>query len=153
MIMKRIARTFALSAAGLVILGLAAPASAADTTCSNATIKGAFARTDNGYVIAVNGQTSPLAGLSLQTFDGKGRWTATGFASLNGIQFPMSTSQGTYTVNPDCTGHYEPDFAPPGRTGGAFLIVIDGGSQIQILPTDQGAVLTCVARRVSAVGN
>jgi len=157
--MKRstIAQTFAIGAVAALALGLAPMTKADDKdevkTCSNATIKGAFARTDQGFVIPPNSAPMPLAGLALMTFDGNGRWTATGSGSLNGNQQPLTTSTGTYTVNSDCTGHYEPDVAPPGRTGQSFFVIVDGGNAFQILPLDQTAAIICVARRVFPVGN
>jgi hypothetical protein len=157
--MKRsiIAKTFAFAAAAAVALGLAPLAGAEDNSkvsaCSDATIKGAFARTDQGFVIPPNSGPLPLAGVSLMTFDGHGRWTATGSASLNGNQFPPATSTGAYTVNADCTGYYQPDVAPPGRTGKAFFVIVDGGNGFQILPLDQTAAIICVARRVFPVGD
>src|SRR5215467_8898566 len=155
MIMKRstIARTFGIGAVAGLALGLAPLAEAEAKTCSNATIKGAFARTDQGFVIPSNSAPMPLAGRSLMTFDGNGRWMATGYGSLNGTQFPPTTSTGTYTVNADCTGHYEPDIAPPGRTGQAFFVIVDGGNGLQIFPLDQTATIICVARRIFPVGD
>ena len=153
--MKRstIARTFAIAAVAVLALGVSPLAKAEARTCSNATIKGAFARTDQGFVTFPNSAPVPLAGLSLMTFDGNGRLTATGYGSLNGTQFPASTSTGTYTVNADCTGHYEPDIAPPGRTGQAFFVIVDGGNGFQIFPLDQTAAIICVARRIFPVGD
>jgi hypothetical protein len=159
MIMTRstIANTFAIAAVASLALGLAPSAKADDksevATCSDATIKGAFARTDQGFVIPPNSGPLPLAGLSLMTFDGNGRWTATGSASLNGNQFPPATSTGSYTVNADCTGYYQPDVAPPGRTGKAFFVIVDRGNGFQVLPLDQTASIICVARRVFPVGD
>ena len=153
--MKRstIARTFAIAAVAVLALGLSPLAKAEGRTCSNATIKGAFARTDQGFVLPPNSAPMPLAGLSLMTFDGNGRLTATGYGSLNGTQFPAATSTGTYTVNADCTGHYEPDIAPPGRTGQAFFVIVDGGNGFQIFPLDQTASIICVARRIFPVAD
>jgi hypothetical protein len=159
--MKRtsITEALAIGAVAALALGLTPLAKAEDTTgtkpCSAETIKGAFARTDKGFVINPNGVALPLAGVSLMTFDGSGTWTSSGFASVNGTQPPAtstpSVSTGTYTVNSDCTGEYHPDVATPGRTGQAFFVIVDRGNEIQILPRDQGAALICVARRVSPV--
>jgi hypothetical protein len=93
-IMKRstIAKTFAIGAVAALALGLEPLAKAEARTCSNATIKGAFAKTDQGFVIPPNSAPMPLAGLSLMTFDGNGRGMATGYGSLNGAHFPPVTS-------------------------------------------------------------
>jgi len=154
--MKRsnIASTFAMAAVAALSLGLAPLAKADGRTCSNATIKGAFARTDQGFVTFPNSAAVPLAGLSLMTFDGNGRMMATGYGSLNGAHPPgAATSTGTYTVNADCTGHYEPDVAPSGRTGQAFFVIVDGGNGLQIFPLDQTATIICVARRIFPLGD
>jgi hypothetical protein len=141
--MKRstIARTFATGVVAALTLGLAPLAKAEPTTCSKETIKGAFARRDTGFVSPPNAAPVALAGLSVMTFDGGGRFTSTGFSNLTPGQ---STSTGTYSVNPDCTGHYESDNAP-GRV--AFFVIVDGGNGIEILPS-QTAAITCVARRI-----
>ena len=138
-----IAQTFAMVAITALALGLAPMAKADAKACSNDTIKGAFARRDTGFVTPPNAAPVPLAGLSVMTFDGDGKFTSTGFSNLAPGQ---STSTGTYSVNPDCTGRYEPDNAP-GRV--AFFVIVDGGNEIEILPS-QSAAINCVARRVSA---
>jgi len=135
-----IAKTFAIAVASLA-LGLAPMAKADAKTCSNETIKGAFARRDTGFVTPPNAAPVPLAGLSVMTFDGDGRFTNVGFSNLAPGQ---STSTGTYSVNPDCTGSYEADSAP-GRV--AFFVIVGGGNEIEILPS-QSAAIICVARRV-----
>jgi hypothetical protein len=129
-------------------------AKAEGRTCSNATIKGAFARTDQGFVTFPNSAPVPLAGLSLMTLDGNGRWMATGYGTLNGAHSPgAATGTGTYTVNADCTGHLEPDIAPSGRTGQQFFVIVDGGNGFQTFPLDQTATIICVARRIFPVGD
>jgi len=151
-----IGKTFAIGAVVALALGLApsvrAEAKIEGKTCSAATIKGAFARRDTGFVIAPNAAGMFLAGVSLMTFDGNGAYTSVGFGSLNGNQM-QSSGKGTYTVNPDCTGHYEPEVAPPGRTGQAFFVIVDDGNGLEILPLDQGASINCVARRTPAAGD
>ncbi len=147
-----IAKTVATCAVAAFVLGLVPLAKAQARSCSNETIMGPFARRDTGFLVPPNAVPIPLAGVSLMTFDGEGTWTSVGFGSLNGNQV-QSMSKGTYTVNPDCTGHYEPDVAPPGRTGGAFFVIVDGGNGLEIHPTDHGAVVSCVARRVFSVGD
>jgi len=154
--MKRssIASTFAIAAVAALAPGLTPLAKAEGRTCSNATIKGAYARTDQGFVTLPNSAPVPLAGLSLMTFDGNGRWMITGYISVNGAHPPgPATSTGTYTVNADCTGHAEPDIAPSGRTGQAFIVIVDGGNGVQIFPLDQNGTNICVARRIFPTGD
>ena len=148
MTMKRstFEKTITIAAVAALAVGLAPLAKAEAKTCSNETIKGAFARRDTGFVTPPNAAPVPLAGLSVMTFDGDGRFTSSGFSNLTPGQ---STSTGSYAVKPDCTGHYEPDNAP-GRV--AFFVIVDGGNEIEILPS-QSAAINCVARRVSPKGD
>ena len=147
--MKRstIAKTFAMGAIAALVLGLTPMARAERKECSVATLEGSFARTDTGFVAA-----GPLAGVSLVTFDGNGAFTSSNFQSVNGTPQPPSTSTGTYTVNPDCTGTYTGQ-SSTGRTSTAFFVIADNGNEIHILPVGPGASLTCIARKVFPVGN
>ena len=107
MIMKRstIAKTFAIAAVTALALGIAPTAKADDKGCSNATLKGTFAHTASGFVMAPPAMAGPVAGAGTDTFDGNGGITTTAIVSLNGNIVPV-TATGTYTVNPDCTGTY-----------------------------------------------
>ena len=130
-----------------IALGIAPTANAHDKGCSNATLKGTFAEKDTGFVI--NPPPTPaslFAGVNLDTFDGKGTITATGFATLDGNGGPQ-TETGTYTVNPDCTGTYEVTISPGGFTAHASFVIDDGGKELQIIVTDAGNVITCIARK------
>jgi hypothetical protein len=147
--MKRstIAKSFAIGAAAAFALGLAPAAKADRKECSAATLEGSFVRTDTGFVVTPPAIAGPLAGVSLMIFDGNGGFTAAGFSSLNGA-VSESTATGVYTVNPNCTGTYTSQ-SSTGRTGTAFFVIAGKGNEIHILPTNPGASLTCVARRVS----
>jgi len=50
-------------------------------------------------------------------------------------------------VNPDCTGTYTVRISPLGITGNAFFVIDDLANEIQIITTDSGVVITCIARR------
>ena len=151
--MKRsiIAKTFAIGAIAALALDLAPLAKAERKECSVATLEGSFARRDTGFVVAPPTIAGPLAGVSLMVFGGNGNFTSTGFGSLNG-NVSESTGTGTYTVNSDCTGNYT-SVSSTGRTGTAFFVIADNGNEIRILPTNPGASLTCIARKVFPVGN
>lgn len=146
-----IAKTFAIGAVAALALGLAPMAKAGPKECSVATLEGSFARRDTGFVTAPPAIAGPLAGVHLVTFDGNGTFTSAGFSSLNG-NVSGSTGTGTYTVNPDCTGTYE-SVSSTGRTGTAFFVIADNGNEIHILPTNTGASITCIARKVFPKGN
>ena len=143
-----ISKTFAAGAIAVITLGLAPTATAQKQECAVATLEGGFARRDAGFVTV---GPLPLAGLSLMTFDGNGSFRFAGAASLNGVQ-SESEGTGTYTVNPDCTGKYT-SVSSTGRTGTAFFVITDNGNEIQILPTNPGGSIICVARKVFPTGN
>ena len=151
--MKRsiIAKTFAAGAIAALTLSLPHQARAERKECSVATLEGSFVRKDTGFVTAPPAIAGPLAGVSLVTFDGYGKFTSAGFSSLNG-NVSESTGTGTYTVNPDCTGTYT-SVSSTGREGTAFFVIADNGNEMHILPTNTGASITCIARKVSPVGN
>jgi hypothetical protein len=146
-----IAKTLAMGAVAALALNLAPLAKAERKECSAATLEGSFVRTDTGFVTAPPTIAGPLAGVHLLVFSGYGTFTSVGFASLNG-NVSESTGTGTYTVNPDCTGTYT-SVSSTGRTGNAFFVIADNGNEIHILPTNTGASLTCIARKVFPVGN
>ena len=128
-----IAKAFTIAAVTALALGIARTGHAHDKGCSNATFKGTFAEKDTGFI--TNPPPAPaslFAGVNLDTFDGKGIFTATGISSLDGTVTPQ-TETGTYTVNPDCTGTYEVLISPGGFTADAFFVIDDGGNELQII--------------------
>lgn len=146
---RTIAKAFTIAAVTTLTLGLTLSASAQDKGCSNATLKGTFADKDTGFIM--NPAPTPaslFAGVNLETFDGKGTMTATGFGAVDGNGGPQ-TEIGTYTVNPDCTGSYAVQVSPGGFTAHAFFVIDDGGNELQIIVTDPGTVINCVARRLT----
>jgi len=152
--MKRItiAKAFTIAAVTALALGIAPTANAHAKGCSNANLKGTFAEKDSGFF--TNPPPAPaslFAGVILDTFDGNGTITATGFVSIDGTVSPQ-TENGTYTVNPDCTGTYEVTIAP-GVTAHAFFVIDDDGNELQIIPTDPGTVVTCIARKQFPAGH
>ena len=147
--MKRITigRAFTIAAFATLALGIAPTANANYAGCSNDTLKGTFAEKDTGFIMNTPPAPASLfAGVNLDTFDGKGTITATGFAIVDGNGGPQ-TENGTYTVNPDCTGTYEVKIYPGGYTAHASFVIDDDGNELQIVVTDAGNVITCIARK------
>jgi hypothetical protein len=147
--MKRIAiaKAFTIAAFTALAMGIGPKANAQDKGCSNATLKGTFAEKDTGFITNPPPAAASLfAGVNLDTFDGKGTITATGFSSIDGT-VTAQTETGTYTVNPDCTGAYEVLISPGGFTAHAFFVINDNGNEVQIIVTDPGNVITCIARK------
>jgi hypothetical protein len=142
-----IARAFTIAAFVAVALGVAPTANASNKGCSNATLKGTYADKDNGFIMNTAPTPASLfAGVNLDTFDGKGTISATGFSTIDG-NGGSQTETGTYTVNPDCTGTYEVTISPGGFTAHASFVIDDDGDELQIIITDPGNVITCVARK------
>jgi hypothetical protein len=112
-------------------------AKALDLGCSNATLIGTYADQDTGTIVGVG----PFAGVNVDSFDGRGNMTISGWSSVNGVVAP-GVETGTYRVNPDCTGTYA-------VTGGidAFFVIDQAGNELQIVITDPGTVINCVARK------
>ena len=115
-------------------------AKAADSGCSNATLRGAYSDQDTGTIVGVG----PFAGVNVDSFDGRGNITISGMSSLNGSVSP-GVETGTYKVNPDCTGTYT--VTGGGLTIDAFFVVDQAGNELQIVITDPGTVINCVAQK------
>jgi hypothetical protein len=143
---QRLARTtLAVVIATLFVLGIAPRAQAGEhgqRTCSNASLQGSFGFTSTGTLLALGPQYSgPFAEVGRQTFDGKGNTDASATLSANGNIFRV-TVQGTYVVNPDCTGSMTLYVAFPFGvvTVDADLVIDDDGDELRAIVTDAGSV-------------
>jgi hypothetical protein len=115
--------------------------------CSNASLQGSFGFTSTGTILAL---PLPLAGpfgeIGRQTFDGRGNTDATATISANGNIFRI-TVQGTYAVNPDCTGSMTLYVSPFGNTVNADFVIDDDGTELRAMVTDAGAIETRVYKK------
>ena len=121
----------------------AAPAAkAADLRCSNDTLRGAYSDQDTGTIFGTGPGTGPLVGVNVDTFDGRGNITISGWGSVGGSGGSFSVATGTYQVNPDCTGTYT-------VTGGieAFFVIDEAGNELKIVIQNPGTAINCVARK------
>ena len=135
--------------AALFVLGIQPIARADDRKgCSNASLQGSFGFTSTGTLLAL---PPPLAGpfgeIGRQTFDGRGNTDATATLSANGNIVTGVTVQGTYVVNPDCTGSMTLFVLPFGSTVHADFVIEDDGAELRAIITDAGAVETRVYRK------
>ena len=146
--MKRstIANAFSIAAITALALGVS-PAASADNTCSNSTLHGNYAQKGTGVITAPPDQAGPFANVGTLNFDGKGGLTGNLVVSQNGATSQV-TETGTYTVNSDCTGTYTVQIDPFGFTSQAFFAIDEGGNEVQIIATDPGSVITCLAKKV-----
>jgi hypothetical protein len=147
--MKRsiIAKTFTMAAVTVLALAMSLTAQAQDKGCSNATLRGSYAQTGSGVITAPPDQAGPFANVGTLVFDGKGGLAGTLVANSNGSSSP-ATETGTYTVNSDCTGAYTVQIAPFGITSQAFFAIDSNGDELEIIVTDPGSVIVCVAKKL-----
>ena len=117
--MKRAAAptTLALVFTALCVLGNAPGAQAGEhRACSNASLQGSFGFTSTGTLVAFPPPVAgPFAEIGRQTFDGRSNTDAIATLSANG-NIVRVTVQGTYVVNPDCTGAMTLYVLPLGAT-------------------------------------
>jgi|SRR5579863_8752560 len=147
--MKRstIAKTFSMAAVTALALCISSTAKADDKGCSNATVRGSYAQTGTGVITAPPDQAGPFANVGTLVFDGNGGLTGALTISQNGMS-AQATETGTYTVSSDCTGTYTVQIAPFGITSQAFFAIDTNGDELEIIVTDAGSVITCVAKKL-----
>ena len=110
--------------------------------CSNATLQGSFGYTSTGTLLDAYAPppfAGPFAEVGRQTFDGKGKTDATATLSANG-NTSKATIEGTYTVNPDCTGSLTLNVSPLGVTVHADFVIGDDGAELRAIGSDSGVV-------------
>jgi hypothetical protein len=147
-IMKRstIAKTLTMAAVTALALAISPAAKASDKGCTNATLRGSYAQTGSGVITAPPDQAGPFANVGTLVFDGNGGLTGTLVVSSGTSS--QATETGTYTVNSDCTGTYTVQIAPFGITSQAFFAIDTNGDELEIIVTDPGSVITCVAKKL-----
>ena len=127
-----------------LVLGFAPKVQGQDR-CSNATLNGSYAYTATGTLVPPQPFPGLIAIVGRETFDGNGTITSTQIVSSNGNVFPEPLS-GTYLVNPDCTGTFSLQIAP-GVTINFFFVTDDHGKELQVIQTDEGAIVTSISRK------
>jgi hypothetical protein len=133
----------------MLVMGTAPTARADEPrACSNASLKGSFGFTSQGALLA--GVPPPIVGpfgeIGRQTFDGQGNTDGTATLSANG-NIVRVTIQGTFVVNPDCTGSMMLSVAPIGATADLDFVIDDNGAELRAIVTGTGAVETRVYRK------
>jgi hypothetical protein len=110
--------------------------------CSKATLWGSFGYSSTGTLLD-SYVPPPFAGpfgeVGRQTFDGKGHTDATATISSNG-NIAKVTIEGTYTVNPDCTGSMTLNVSPFDSTVHADFVIGDDGEELRAIGSDSGVV-------------
>ena len=135
--------TFSLAlllAAGVLILHLGNPRRVKAQSCNNGTIQGIWGFSYNGFLGSL-----PAAGAGHTLADGSGNSTGGDTLSVNGLIF-RRTYQGTYNVNPDCTGttNYTDSL---GNVFHQDFVVMNGANSIAVVQTDNGVTIAYTAQR------
>jgi hypothetical protein len=117
----------------LLVLGTAPTARADEPrACSNASLRGSFGFTSQGSLVAnlPPPVLGPFGEIGRQTFDGRGNTEGAATLSGNG-NINRVTFQGTYVVNPDCTGDMTLYVSPFGSTVNLEFVIDDNGSVVE----------------------
>ena len=136
--------------ATLFVLGIMPGAQAGEREqrgCSNASLQGSFGFTSTGTLLALPPPLAgPFAEVGRQTFDGNGNTDGTATASANG-NIAKLTLQGTYSVNPDCTGSMTLFVFELGGSFNADFVIDDDGAELRVILTDPGIVESRVYKK------
>jgi len=137
--------------------GISAQAQENLPICNNALVAGNYGFTVRGDKLAGLGPTGPQVGVAMAHFDGDGSFTQTDTITINGIvvaDFTHPPANGTYSVNPDCTGTFTINFTDGRPTVVTAFVVVENGNEIDTVVTSaggkQGILATgSVGKRVS----
>ena len=110
--------------------------------CSDASLRGSFGFSSIGTPVA----RGPFLEIGRQTFVGRGNTDATATLSSNG-NIVRVTVQGTYVVNPDCTGSMTLFVSPFNITINLDFVIDDDGAEVRAIATGPGTIETRVYRK------
>ena len=145
--MKRSTIAKTLTAITAFALAIAPTAKADDKGCSNNTLRGTYAYTSTGSIVAPPAVAGPVLEVGTQTFNGGGSTTVTATLSQNGNLVQFNNVPGTYTVNADCTGTFALQLAP-NFTLHVYFVIDGGGEGFQGIETEPGLVVSRIGRRM-----
>jgi len=138
------------------ISGGARAQSADNDGCTNAALFGDYAFRVDGQLLPQGGPPIERQGVAMTHFDGAGRLTQVDFVMSNGAPMPGPADpvsgfhideQGSYKVNPDCTGSAEIHFpAPPGLASGAEI-------DLMFVMGNHGRIIHTIVSRVLPPGS
>jgi len=117
--------------------------------CSNSTLRGSFGYISTGTLLDTYVPppfAGPFAEVGRQAFDGKGHSDGAATLSSNG-NISKVTIEGTYAVNPDCTGSMALNVIEFGVTVHADFVIDDGGAELRAIVTEAGVVESRVYKK------
>lgn len=139
--------------AGVVVFALtiasvpAAAQSDEDRACSVATLKGTFGLHASGIrPLPGSNQTESHSTLARRSYDGKGglkSWPVVSQGQVSGVTEGTGAAQnGTYEVNPDCTGQTTLTIVTPNGSVqlNARFVIVNHGLEIIEVPTAPGNI-------------
>jgi hypothetical protein len=134
---KRLATATALCTLGMALPGLAfADIDDKDAECSSRTLRGAYLFAATGFTMPA-GVALPKAIVERIDFNGDGTLhVPAATRSINGNVARSNPGDGTYVVNPDCTGTLT--FLPSGPNFDIF--VSPNGNELTMIQTDPNNV-------------
>ena len=140
-------RTLVIAFATVFVLGVVPKARADEQTgCSNASLRGSFGFTSIGTLLALPAPLSgPFTEIGRQAFDGSGTTDGTATLSANG-NIRTVTFDGTYAVNPDCTGSMTLYVSPTNVTVNLDFVIDDDGAELRAIVLTAGFVESRVYR-------
>jgi hypothetical protein len=130
------ATTLVIVLATTFVLGVLSSAQAGERKeCSDASLEGSFGFSSTGTLLALPApKAGPFAEIGRQTFDGRGSTDGTATLSANG-NVGRVTFQGTYVVNPDCTGSMTLFVSPINATVPLDFVIDDDGRELRAITT------------------
>ena len=133
--------------ATVFVLGTLSRAQASEhRECSNASLRGSFGFTSIGTLLTLPAPfAGPFTEIGRQTFDGRGTTDGTATLSANG-NIRRVTFDGTYAVNPDCTGTMTLYVSPTNVTVNLDVVVDDDGAELRAIVLTPGFVESRVYR-------
>jgi hypothetical protein len=154
----RFGKTTIITLATLLAVGLAAvrllPKSKvhAQSTCSVATLSGAYAYANSGFYGGANGALSVFAVAGVITADGNGGFTSVDTSSQNGVITRNRALSGTYQVGPSCSGSLA--LISGGQTvGNIDFVLLNNGQSAKFIQTDSGTAISGVAEKQNPYGS
>jgi len=146
--MSYLKRTITILMFAVGIASLATPAHAQH--CTNAKLAGNWAFTLSGTLVLPTGPV-PIAAVGAATLEANGTLAGTEARSVGG-QYADETENGTFSVNPDCTGSMTINFYEDGqlvRTSVLSIVVDTANTEVRMvqasLTLPDGTVLPIIA--------
>lgn len=151
-VMERIITVAGIAAAVAVIAialgGVRVAPVHAQAGCSTGTLTGTYVYNFNGHFYNDNNDVFYYSAMGQMQLDGNGGITATETVSVDGL-ITRRKYNGTYNVNSDCSGSLSARKPDDGSQFSADLIVSDSGKEISVIQTDDGTVVSGIAKAVS----